>query len=188
MRMQPGQTIEIQLVDSSGRNIRLGNVLPMITLFSGGHRHYIFDLRPTGTDGRTLIKFSELEARRREEGLSSLMDYNVPITALDPPVEISIPSESYLQDRLRGMEEWDHWSRPAWVLKWPVNGCLAPVKPVTSPLRKGISSGDLISAECDRIIAPLMMLYRRSWGDSVCNSSKRLWGKLWGPSVIFDSK
>ena len=122
--MQPGQAIEIQLVDSAARRVRLGNVLPTITFFSGGRRHYVFDLRPTGADGRTLVKYDELETRRREAGLTSLMDYNDPLTSLDPPVEISISAESELQKTLQAMEQWNHWSRPAWVLKWPANGCL----------------------------------------------------------------
>jgi len=127
--MQPDQKIEIQLVDAAGHRVCLGNVLPTITLFSDGHRRYVFDLRPTGADGLTVIGFNELETRRHELGLTHLMDYNTPLTALDPSVEISIPSESTLQKRLQVMEEWNHWDRPSWVLKWPVNGCLAPVEP-----------------------------------------------------------
>lgn len=142
--MQPGQAIEIQLVDSAGRRVRLENVLPTITFFSGGHRHYVFDLRPTGADGRTLVKYDELETRRCEKGLISLMDYNDPLTALDPSVEISISSESELQKRLKGMEEWNHWSRPAWVLKWPVNGCLAPVQPKRVTLEGSLTHVDVV--------------------------------------------
>lgn len=142
--MQPGQAVEIQLVDGAGRRVRLGNVLPTITLFSGGHRHYVFDVRPTGADGRTLVRFDELETRRREAGLTSLMDFNTPLTALDPSVEISISSESELQKQVAAMEEWNHWTRPAWVLKWPVNGCLAPVQPKRVTLEGPLTRVDIV--------------------------------------------
>ena len=132
--MQPGQAIEIQLVDSAGRLVRLGNVLAGITFFRGDYRRYNFDLRPTKLDGKILVDFDELEARRRELGLSSLMDYNDPLTRLDRCIEISLPSESQLQERLRAIEVWDHWCRPAWTLKWPVNGSLAAVPPVRATL------------------------------------------------------
>lgn len=127
--MQRGQAIEIQLVNGEGQRVRLANVLPIITMFSGGHRHYVFDLRPTGTDGRTTVDWDDLELHRREAGLTSLMDYNTPLTALDSFVEVSVPSESYLRDRAQWMEESDQLTRPAWVVRWPVNGCLSPVKP-----------------------------------------------------------
>lgn len=127
--MQPNQRIEIQLVDGQGRQVRLANVLPTITFFDGEHRYYAFDLRPTGPDGRTIVDFNELNTRRSEAALTSLMDFNVPLTALGRKVEISIASESDLRERVVAMEEWDHWTRPAWLLKWPANGCLATVQP-----------------------------------------------------------
>ena len=127
--MQPNQKIEIQLVDEQGRNVRLANVLPTITFFDKGHRYYVFDLRPTGPDGRTVADFSELDTRRSEAALTSLMDYNVPLTALDGTVQVSVSSESELRQQLVAMEKWNHWTRPAWVLRWPANGCLAPVQP-----------------------------------------------------------
>ena len=127
--MQPGQKIEIQLADELGRRVRLANVLPTITFFLGGHRRYVFDLAPTGADGRTLVGFDELNTRRLEAGLTSLMDFNDSLTCLDAEVEISISSESELRERVRGMDEWNHWTRPTWILKWPVNGCLAAVEP-----------------------------------------------------------
>ena len=142
--MQPGQAIEIQLVDESGRKVRLGNVLPRITFFGGGYRHYRFDLRPTESDGRIIVPYNELETRRHEKGLLSLMDYNAPLTGLDSDVEISISTESYLRERVQGMEEWNHWSRPAWVLKWPVNGCLAPVEPQRVTLEGPLTHVDMV--------------------------------------------
>jgi hypothetical protein len=142
--MQPGQKIEIQLVDTAGHRVRLRNVLPTITFFSGGHRHYVFDLRPTEADGQSRIGFDELETRRRELGLTHLMDYNTPLTTLDPSVEISIPSETHLQKRLQVMEEWNHWDRPSWVLKWPVNGCLAPVESKRVTLEGPLTHVDIV--------------------------------------------
>lgn len=142
--MQPGQAIEIQLVDGAGRRVRLGNVLPTITFFNGEHRLYVFDLRPTGADGRTYVDFSELDTRRREAGLTSLMDFNVPLTALDLPVEISVSSELELRKTLNAIEKWDHWSRPAWVSKWPVNGCLGPVKPKRVTLEGTLTHVDMV--------------------------------------------
>lgn len=142
--MQPNQSIEIKLVDCQGRLVRLGNVLPRITFFNGGHRHYRFDIKPTQPDGRTLVDYDELETRRQEKRPTNLMDYNTPLTALDPFVEISIPSESELRQRVQGMEEWDHWSRPAWVLKWPRNGCLAPVEPKRVELREPITRVEIV--------------------------------------------
>ena len=127
--MQTNQRIEIQLVDDRGSHIRLANVLPTITFFDHGRRHYVFDLRPTDSEGRTVADFNEIDMRRREAALTSLMDYNTLLTALDPTAEISVPSEVSLQQRFVAMNEWDHWTRPAWIFKWPVNGCLAPVEP-----------------------------------------------------------
>lgn len=141
---QQGQKIEIQLVDAAGHRVCLENVLPTITLFSGGHRHYVFDLRPTGADGRTVATFDELETRRHEAGLTSLMDFNTPLTSLDPSVEISISSEATLQKRLQVIEEWNHWDRPSWVLKWPVNRCLAPVESKRVTLEGPITHVDIV--------------------------------------------
>ena len=142
--MKSGQKIEIQLVDERGRAVRLGNVLPTITLFMGGRRRYVFDLRPTGPDGRVEVDYDELNIRRREEGLTCLMDFNDPLTALDPDVQISILSEAELHERVRGMEQWNHWTRPTWVLKWPVNGCLAPVQPKRVELNGPVTRVELV--------------------------------------------
>ena len=127
--MGRGQAIEIQLVDERGRRVRLANVLLTVAFFEKCHRYYVFDLRPTGRDGRTSTSFTELDTRRLEAGLTSLMDFNVPLTELEGAVQISVPSEADLRQRLVAMEHWDHWARPAWVLKWPVNGVLAQVEP-----------------------------------------------------------
>lgn len=142
--MQPGQKVEIQLVDDAGRSVRLANVLPVITLYTGGHRRYVFDLRPTSAEGRTAVDFIELDTQRKEEGLHSLMDYNTPLTACDREVEISVPTESALRDRQRGMEQWNSRLRPAWVLEWPINRCLAPVRPRRVMLQEPVTYANLV--------------------------------------------
>lgn len=141
--MQPHQTLEIQLMDGDGRCVRLANILMTITLFSGGHRRYVFDLRPTSAMGQSAVKFEDLDTRRLEMGLTSLMDYNTPLTACDPTVEISIPSELELQRRLQAINEWDTWSRPAWLLKWPANACLAPIQPKSVLLESPFTRVDI---------------------------------------------
>jgi len=141
--MQPHQTLEIQLVNGDGECVRLANILMAITLFSGGHRHYVFDLRPTSAMGQSIITFEDLDTRRREMGLTSLMDYNAPLTACDPTVEISILSELELQKRLQAINEWDAWSRPAWLLKWPANVCLAPIQPKSVILQGPLTPVDI---------------------------------------------
>src|ERR1700722_9112276 len=115
--MQPNQRIEIQLVDEQSSHIRLANVLPNITFFQKGKRYYVFDLTPTDCDGRTVVDFNELDHRRSEAALTSLMDYNTPLTALDPTVQISVPSEADLQQRLLGINEWNRLTRPGWIFK-----------------------------------------------------------------------
>lgn len=142
--MQPGQRIEIQLVDDAGRPVRLGNVLMSITLYTGVHRRYVFDLRPTQQDGSTAVCFAELDTLRKEEGLYSLMDYNTPLTACDPVVEISVPSETELRKREEGIWQWNPRTVPVWLLKWPVNGCLAPVRPKRVTMEGTLTHIDII--------------------------------------------
>lgn len=143
--MQPGQRIEIQLVDNAGRPIRLGNVLMSITLYTGVHRRYVFDLRPTRQDGSTAVRFDELDTLRKENGLYSLMDYNTPLTACDPEVEISVPSETELRRREEGIWQWSPRTVPAWLLKWPVNGCLAPVQPERVTMKGTVTHVDIVA-------------------------------------------
>ncbi len=142
--MQPGQKIEVQLVDAAGRRVRLGNVLANITLYAGGHLCYAFDFRPTASGGNADVDFIELDTQRKENGLYSLMDYNTPLTACDPVVEISVPGEAQLRKRQQGIEEWNSRTIPAWLLKWPVNGCLAPVQPKRVTLEGSLTHVDIV--------------------------------------------
>ena len=128
--MRPGQAIEIQLVDEQGRRVRLPNVLMMITLFEkGGHYRYVFDLGLTAPDGSIRVGFADLDHQRMERGLYSLMDYNTPLTECAPGVEVSVPSDEHLREREKGIWEWNPRSVPAWLVRWPANGALAPVAP-----------------------------------------------------------
>ncbi len=128
--MRGGQKIEIQLVDDVGRAVQMGNVLATITFFSGGHLRYVFDLNPTGSDGRTTAEFDELDVQRAAAGLNNLMDYNTALNECDREVEISVPSEAQLRKRQEAVKQWNPKTIPAWLLQWPVNGYLAPVRPV----------------------------------------------------------
>jgi len=148
--MLRNQRIEIQLVDGQGSSIRLANVLPTITFFDKGHRFYVFDLRPTDSDGRTVVDFDEIDTRRSEAALTSLMDYNTLLTALDPTVQISIPSDADLQQRLVAMSEWNHWTRPAWILKWPLNACLPPVEPERIELHGPVTRVEIVVRQVAR--------------------------------------
>lgn len=142
--MQPGQKIEIQLLDDGGRRVRLANVLVNVTFYTSGHLRYVFDLRPTLPSGITGADFAELDTQRKENGLYSLMDYNTPLTACDQEVEASVPGEAQLRKRRQGIEEWNSRTVPSWLLKWPVNGCLGPVQPLRVSMVGPVTHVDLV--------------------------------------------
>lgn len=130
--MQPGQTIAIQLVDTSGAPLHLAGVVPEIAFFFQGRTErplYTFDGFATDDQGASDIDFSEIEAQRQLLRSASLMDYNVALTDCDPTVEVRIPPERDFEERRQRI--WHRsWWRPTWISEWPSNGRLAPVKPV----------------------------------------------------------
>lgn len=131
--MNPGQIIDIQLVDHSGVPVRLGNVLPKVRLFykgrTDGPPFYTFEVWPTDSDGRCQIRYDDLEDVRRLLGSADLMDFNTPLTECDPTVEIWIPPESDFVRRREIILKRVSWWRPAWLIEWPANGRLEPVEP-----------------------------------------------------------
>src|SRR6202043_4152502 len=101
------------------------------------------DIRPTSGQGLANVDYDELNTRRLESALTSLVENNTPLTEGDPTVEISIVSDAELQKRLQAINDWNLWSRPAWVLKWPANACLAPVRPKSVNLEGPLTHVDL---------------------------------------------
>lgn len=129
--MRPGQKIQIQLIDDSGRPVPIANVLPEVRLFYRGRteRHrYAFKTWATDSEGRCEIRYEDLEDLRHLLGSADLMDFNTPLTECGPLVEVRIPSEDEFQEMKRG--PWRRsWWRPAWLTDWPANGQLEPVEP-----------------------------------------------------------
>ena len=136
--MQPGQKIEIQLVDKSGNPVRIAGVIPYIRLFHRGYGErprYTFQGWPTNAAGRSEVTFNDLDEDRIMLSFSNLMDFNTPLAECDPTVEIWIPPESHFEEARRRILEWPSRSRPAWLTAWPTNGKLGPVAPSKVTLR-----------------------------------------------------
>jgi hypothetical protein len=141
--MQPGQKIEIQLVDELGNPVKIAGVIPFVRLFCRGYGErprYTLQAWPTNTEGRSEVSFSDLEEERLVLGISDLMDFNTLITDCERTVEIWIPSESDFEERRRHLlERVSRW-RPAWLTTWPTNGRLVPVQPKRVTLEGRVTS------------------------------------------------
>lgn len=144
--MQRGQIIEIQLVDRSGTQVRMANVLPEIRVFYRGRTErplYSFEVWSTDTGGRCEIRFEDLEVQRMLLGSGDLMDFNTPLTDCDPVVEVRIAPESEFEARKR--RPWrTSWWRPAWLTDWPANGQLEPVEPKRVTLSGRVTRVDMV--------------------------------------------
>jgi len=125
--MQTDQSIDIQLVDGSGRPAAIGNVMIDLAFYTKGNFRYRFGVGRTDGSGRLAVAYAGVETIRKENAEFDLMDYNTKLEECDPRVEIVIDSEEELRERYRKVLR-SYASPPAWAKDWPSNASVRAQK------------------------------------------------------------
>jgi hypothetical protein len=118
--MQPKQSLAIQLTSLPGCEVKTGDILLDIKLFTRGSFRYQFKAGRTDAKGKLSITYADLEFQRASNAKLFLMDYNTPLTDCDPLVEISIPSDRELKIASEYVEQ-NFGTVPTWATPWPSN-------------------------------------------------------------------
>ena len=116
--MNPGQRLIIQLVTNDGEQLRLSRVVPQVRFFTNGHYRYGFLLPGTDADGRVVVNFGDIEARRAADALESLMDYNTPLQTCDDVIEVRVQKGHEMEDSFKVASRWGKWSPE--MSEWPL--------------------------------------------------------------------
>lgn len=119
--MTAKQLIELQLSDSSGRPLLVGNVIIEIQFFVRGKYRFGFFVGRTDCGGHLRIPFADIELLRLKSAIENLMDYNTQLEDCDPTVRIVIPSEQQLRGRF-DVAMRSYRQPPEWASPWPSNG------------------------------------------------------------------
>jgi len=104
--MRPGDAIKVQLVDSSNTELPVGSVRLRARLFMNGGKRYEFNAGETDPAGSLVISYESLEIVRRENGRSSLMDYNNRLEECDPELVIDAYTPEDFDDQLTGVRRY----------------------------------------------------------------------------------
>jgi hypothetical protein len=96
--MEPQQTIEVQLVDRSGRWIDLDGVSVSLDFFLHGKQRYGFRFGPTDHHGYLNLSYSDVERRRQINLKAQPWDYKTTLDETDPTVRVSVPSQGELEN------------------------------------------------------------------------------------------
>jgi hypothetical protein len=118
--MRPDQSIEVQLLDKSGKRLAVGNVLVDLHLYARGNFRFAFRVGRTDSEGKLTITYADVEAQRRANAEFNLMDYNTKLDDCDPRVEIVVASEKELRDQYENVLR-SYKKPPAWAADWPAN-------------------------------------------------------------------
>ncbi|HVV33183.1 MAG TPA: hypothetical protein VHC73_08160 [Vitreimonas sp.] len=106
-------TLEIALVDASGRAVELERVALDVVLFTDGRERYRFDAGDTKAGGVCSTNFQALEQNRRENQAFFLMDYNTSLAECDAIVGVSVVTPEEFERRLAAVTKWFPDNAPA---------------------------------------------------------------------------
>jgi hypothetical protein len=98
--------VRLQLADQHGVQIRIERVVVDALLYVSGKQRYRFDAGSTDNRGSLTISFEDLERSRVLNQSFAIMDYNTPLTDCDPRIDIAIPSEKELSQRIESSKKW----------------------------------------------------------------------------------
>ena len=104
--MNESLSVDVQLVDPSGRPLELPGIMVDITLFMEKRLRYRFNLGATDESGKLQFGIGELEQSRRDNSKFAIMDYNTPLTKCDSKAMLSAPTLSELNERRNALLRW----------------------------------------------------------------------------------
>lgn len=136
--MKPGQSIEIQLEDNSGKDLPLRDVVVRLRLFTNGNFRYAFHVGLTDRCGHLSVSYDDVEGLRSENAHHFMMDYNTRLEDCDPQISVVVPSEPTLREQYDAVMR--HFGTPPeWSNPWPANGALIVTDEVRAPLAEAVT-------------------------------------------------
>lgn len=125
--MKPDQSIDVQLVDESGKPAAIYNVMINLSFFTKGNYRYGFSVGRTNLEGKLVVSYTDVEAIRQSNASYDLMDYNTRLEECDSRVEIVIDSENELRQRYDSVLR-SYGRAPTWASHWPSNAAVLAQK------------------------------------------------------------
>ena len=104
--MKIESNFRVQLADLNGSPIRIERVIVDALLYVSGKQRYRFDAGSTDIRGSLMISSEELERSRVSNQSFAIMDYNTPLADCDPRIDVVIPSEKELLQRIESIKKW----------------------------------------------------------------------------------
>ena len=98
--------VRVQLVEESGRQIALSNVLLDVIFYVSGIRRYTFPAGATDPAGVCIIEMAQIKQKLIENQKTFLMDYNTPLSSCDSAIGIVAPSAEELSRRVSAAKKW----------------------------------------------------------------------------------
>jgi hypothetical protein len=99
--MRPEDVLNLQLVDSSERALRIGDVSISVEFFLLGTRRYGFRLGPTDENGHIRVTYYDVEQRRLANLNVQPCDYKTRLEECDRRVRVSVPTQGELDAAVR---------------------------------------------------------------------------------------